>query len=117
MGQVRVLVQGVTNDFEAFTRFMQGEADFLEKSEPGTLLMEIFAGDSGNVVVHETYADADAFIEHSESLMTSDRLGRFVEVFEMKRMTFLTGIDDDRVATIAGQFGAIQVSLIAGFDR
>ena len=117
MGQVRLLVQGVTKDVDAFTRLMQGEVEKLEKSEPGTLLMEIFVGASGYVVVQETYADADAFLEHSQSVMTSDRLSEFVETFEVKRMTFLTEIDDERVATIASQFNAIQVSQVAGFDR
>lgn len=118
MGEVRVLVQGITNDYDAFSRFMQREAAFIEESEPGTLLMEIFAdASSGNAAVHEVYKDADAFIEHSESLMTGDRFAEFAQLFEVKRMTFLTEIDDQRVGTMAQQLRAIQASQVAGFAR
>lgn len=47
--------------------------------------------------------------------MEGDRLQGFIAVFELKRMTSLTKIDDERVATIAEQFNAIRVSEVAGF--
>jgi quinol monooxygenase YgiN len=118
MSEVRILVQGVTKDAEAFGAFMKSEAQELEAAEPGTLLMEVFADpESGAVVVHERYADADAFLAHSERLMQSASLQRFLELFEIKRMTFLGPIEDERVATVAAQLNAIRVSPVVGFAR
>src|SRR5687767_14286723 len=118
MSEVRILVQGVTRDAEAFGAFMKGEAEGVEASEPGTLLMEVFLdSQSGTVVVHERYADAEAFLTHSESLMQGESLQRFLDLFEIKRMTFLTPIEDERVATLAAQLNALQVSPVAGFAR
>lgn len=118
MSQVRVLSQGLTQDYVAFARLMKRETAYIEENEPGTLVMECFADDaSGRVVVHEVYADADAFIVHVESLMGGDRITELAEVFELKRLTFLTRIEDERVATIARQFGATEVAGVAGFAR
>ena len=118
INEVRILVQGVTKDAEAFGAFMKSEAEALEEAELGTLLMEVFLDPaSGAVVVHERYADADAFLTHSERLMQGDRLQRFLELFEIKRMTFLAPIEDERVATVAAQLHAIRVSPVAGFAR
>ena len=118
MSEVRILVQGMTKDAEAFGAFMKSEAVALEEDEPGTLLMEVFLdAATGAVVVHERYVDADAFLAHSERLMQGERLQRFLELFEIKRMTFLAPIDDERVATVAGQLNALRVSPIAGFGR
>lgn len=54
MGDVRVLVQGVTKDPEAFGAFMKSEAEALEEAEPGTLTMEVFVdAASGAAIVNE----------------------------------------------------------------
>lgn len=118
MSEIRVLVQGVTKDVEAFDAFMKVEAQGVEEVEPGTLLMEVFLDPaSGAVVVHERYADADAFLTHSERLMQGESLQRFLELFEIKRMTFLGPVEDQRVATVAAQLNALCVSPVAGFAR
>ena len=118
MSRVRALSQGVTKDYEAFSRLMKRETNYIEENEPGTLVMECFADETtGRVVVHEIYADADAFIAHVENLMGGDRITELAEVFELKRLTFLTRIDDERVAAIARQFGATEVVEVAGFNR
>ena len=118
MSEVRVLVQGIAKDYDAFVRFMRRETTLLEEKELGTLLMEIFADpETRQVVVHERYSDPEAFIAHSSSLMEGARLQEFLEVFDIKRMTFLAGTDDSRVATVAQQFNAILVSRVAGFAR
>ncbi|MFN2593436.1 MAG: putative quinol monooxygenase [Actinomycetota bacterium] len=118
MSEIRILVQGITKDPEAFGAFMKSETDVLEQVEPGTLEMEVFVDPtSGSVVVHERYEDADAFLKHSESLMQSDRLQTFLKLFEIKRMTFLTPIEDGRVATIAAQLGAIRTGPVSRFSR
>jgi hypothetical protein len=41
MNKVRILIQGVTKDAEAFGAFMKPEAETLEEAELGTLLMEV----------------------------------------------------------------------------
>jgi quinol monooxygenase YgiN len=118
MNEVRILVQGVTKDPEAFGAFMKSEAEALEEAEPGTLLMEVFLDPaSGVVAVHERYADADAFLTHSERLMQGESFQRFLELFEIKRMTFLAPIEDERVATVAAQLNALRLSPVAGFAR
>jgi quinol monooxygenase YgiN len=118
MNKVRILIQGVTKDAEAFGAFMKSEAETLEEAELGTLLMEVFLDPaSGAVVVHERYADADAFLTHTERLMQGDRLQRFLELFDIKRMTFLAPIEDEGVATVAAQLHAIRASPVAGFAR
>ena len=118
VNEVRILVQGVTKDAEAFGAFMKSEAEVLEEAEPGTLLMEVFLDPvSGTSVVHERYADADAFLTHSERLMQGKGFQRFLELFEIKRMTFLAPIADERVATVAAQLNALRVSPVAGFSR
>ena len=118
MSEVRILVQGVTKDAEAFGAFMDSVARELDETEPGTLLMEVFVDPgTGVVVVHERYADADAFLAHSERLMQSENLQRFLELFEIRRMTFLATIEDERVATVAAQLNAIRARPVAGFVR
>ena len=118
MSEVRILVQGTTKDADAFTTYMKNTFASLEESEPGTTLMEAFVDPSnGAAVIHERYADADAFVAHSAALMEGEGLQRFMEVFEFKRMTFLSPIDDERVGTIADQFGATKAAPIAGFAR
>ena len=118
MNEVRILVQGVTKDAEAFGAFMKSVAKALEEAELGTLLMEVFLDPaSGAVVVLERYADADAFLTHSERLMQGDQFQRFLELFEIKRMTFLAPIEDERVATVAAQLNALRASPVAGFAR
>lgn len=118
MSRVRVLSQGITTDYEAFARLMKRETAHIEEHEPGTLVMEVFADElSGRVVVHELYSDADAFMTHVEGLMDSERIVEFSEVFELERLTFLTKIDDERVATIARRFNATTVGEVAGFTR
>ena len=118
VNEVRILVQGVTKDAEAFGALMKSEAAALETTEPGIMLVEVFVDPaSGAVVVHERYADADAFLTHSERLMQGERFQRWLELFEIKRMTFLAPIEDERVATVAAQLNALQVSPVAGFAR
>jgi hypothetical protein len=118
MSEVRVLVQGIAKDYDAFVSFMRRETSLLEEIEPETLLMEIFADpETRQVVVHERYSDPDAFIAHSSSLMEGTRLQEFLAVFDFKRMTFLAGAEDERVATAAQQFNAIHLSQVAGFAR
>ena len=118
MNEVRVLVQGTTRDLAAFSAYMKREAALIEENEPGTLRMEIFGDEStGAVVVHEVYLDADAFMKHTESLMEGPRMQEFLQLFEPRRFTFLTPIDDDRVRGIAEQLNAVQASEIAGFSR
>ena len=118
MTEIRVLVQGAARDHAAVSIFMKREAALIEENEPGTLVMEVFGHESNSsVVVHEVYRDADAFMDHTESLMQGPRLQEFIEVFELKRMTFLTHIDDERIRGIAQQFDAVQASHIAGFSR
>lgn len=63
------------------------------------------------------YADADAFLTPSERLMQSESPPRFLELFEIKRMTFLSVIADERVATLATQLNASLMSPVAGFAR
>ena len=118
MSEVRILVQGTTKDADAFSAYMQSTFASIEESEPGTLMMQAFVDPStGAAVIDERYADADAFVAHSAALMEGEGLQRFMEVFEFKRMTFLSPIDDERVATIAEQFGATKAAPIAGFAR
>ena len=105
LGEVRVLVQGVAKDYDAFVRFMRRSAAEIDENEPGTLLMEIFANsDTGQALVHERYSDEDAFMAHSARLMEGANLEEFMQVFDFKRTTFLAGAEDERVATVAEQF-------------
>ena len=118
MSEVRVLSLGITNDYESFSELMKRATSFIEENEPGTLAMEVFADEaSGRVVVHERYADADAFMTHVEGLMAGGRIGELARVFELERLTFLTRIDDERVAAVARQFNASAVAEVAGFIR
>ncbi|HEY7875995.1 MAG TPA: antibiotic biosynthesis monooxygenase [Actinomycetota bacterium] len=118
MSEVRTLSVGVAKDYEAFCRFIKDQSPLLQETEPGTLLFEVFADqDSGRVVVHERYADADAFVAHVEALMDSSRLQEFTDVYELKRLTFLTKITDERVKRVAQMLGAIEVEAVVTFDR
>lgn len=118
MSEVRLLSHGVTNDYESFSEVMKRETSLIEENEPGSLAMEVFADEaSGRVVVHERYADADAFMAHVESIMAGDRFAQLAQVFELERLTFLTRIDDERVATVARQFSASMVAEVSGFTR
>jgi quinol monooxygenase YgiN len=108
----------VTNDYEEFTLLMERDSAWIRENEPGTLVMEVFADETtGRVVVHEVYSDADAFIAHVENLMGGERMAEFARVFELKRLSFLTEIDDERVAALARQFKATEVVQISGFAR
>ncbi len=117
--QVRILGQGVAKDYDAFCAFMRSQGTLLEETEPGTLLFEVFADpDSARVTIHEVYADADAFVEHTEALMgSSERLTRFMEVYELKRMTFLSDAEDERVRRAAEMMRATLMRPVVSFDR
>lgn len=116
MSEVRILVQGVAKDHDAFVAYMERVTTDIEREEPGTVLMEVFVDrETGQAVLDERYFDGDAFMAHSKRLM--DGLEEFLQVFDFKRMTFLSGTEDERVAEVARQFSANVVSQVAGFDR
>lgn len=109
---------GKVKDHAAFGAYMKRTMTSIEEHEPGTILMEVFADETSSAaVLHEVYADADAFMTHSANLMEGSRLQEFLDVFDFKRMTFLNEIDDERVLQVAQQFGAIQAAPVAGFSR
>lgn len=118
MSTVRMLSQGSTNDYEAFSDVVKRACLFVEDHEPGTRAYECFADEaSGRVVWHEMFDDADAFVAHVQNLSDSGLLEDLMRVYEIERITALTRISDPRVKEIAQQFGAVELHGVGGVVR
>lgn len=118
MSTVRLMMQGTTNDYEAFSEFAKRAATYVEEHEPGAIAYECFADENdGRVVWHEMYENADAFLTHVQNMTQTGMLDETMNLVDIERLTVLTRITDPRVREVATQFGAEQLHGLAGFTR
>lgn len=118
MSKVRILIQGPVSDYESFVDFAKRACMFVEENEPGALAYEYFADqESGRAVMHELYADADAFVNHFENLTDTGMLDELMQVLTPEQVTSLNRVTDPRVKEIAEQFGAVALHGVAGVVR
>lgn len=118
MSKVRILIQGPVTDYERFVDFAERACKFVEENEPGALAYEYFGDQEvGRAVMHELYADADAFVTHFQNLTDTGMLGELMQVLTPEKVTLLNRVNDPRVKEIAEQFGAVALHGVAGVVR
>lgn len=118
MGKVRILIQGPVSDYESFVDFAKRACVFVEENEPGALAYEYFADQEiGRAVIHELYADADAFVTHFQNLTDTGMLDELMQILTPEKVTLLSRVTDERVKEIAEQFGAVALHGVAGVVR
>lgn len=118
MSKVRIIIQGPVADYEAFTDFAKRACAFVEQNEPQALAYEYFASEEGGrAILHEMYADSDAFVTHFGNLTETGLLDELLQVFSPEQVTLLDRVTDPRVKEIAQQFGATELSGVAGVVR
>lgn len=118
MSIIRVVVRGVTSDYNAFADIARHACAFVEDNESGALAYECFASqDTGQILWHEMYADADAFLAHVDNFVTSGIMEETMRIVNMDPPTIVTRIRDPRVRETAAQFGATELGGLAGYVR
>lgn len=118
MSKVRVISQGTTNDYEAFSDVVKRMCAHVEEHEPGAEAYECFADEmSGQVLWHEMYENADAFLAHVQGLTQAGLMDELMQVYTIGRITSLVRVTDERITEVLQQFGATQLHGVGGIVR
>ncbi len=118
MGTVRFTIEGPVKDYEGFSTFAKSLCEHIEAEEPGVLAYEIFADASARrVMLHELYADEEAFLTHVAHMNDTGRLAEMLTLMDFERITILNRITDERVRRIFADFNAVELHGMAGVAR
>lgn len=115
---VRITIDGSYDDHEEFSSFAKRVCEHVRANEPGTLAYEFFVDeDSGTFVLHEIYADDDAFLAHVDDARASGRLEQMLAVCRWDRVTSLNRVHGERVREVLDKVGARRLHGLAGVAR
>ncbi|MDP8970508.1 MAG: hypothetical protein M3N52_08465 [Actinomycetota bacterium] len=118
MSKVRVISQGTTSNYEAFSELVKRMCAHVEEHEPGAEAYECFADEtSGQVLWHEMYQDADAFLAHVQGLTDGGLMDELMKVYTIDKITSLVRLTDERITGLLEQFGAVQLHGVGGLVR
>lgn len=118
MSKVRIISQGTTDNYEAFSGLVKRMCAHVEEHEPGAIAYECFADETtGRALWHEMYEDADAFLAHVQGLTDTGLMDELMHLYSIERITSLARVTDERVTDILEQFGAVQLHGVGGIVR
>lgn len=118
MSNVRIIIEGTTSDYDSFSRVAERLRAHVEAHEPGAVAYECFADETtGQVLWHERFEDADAFLNHITSMQQTGLMAEMLEVFSIQKVAALEPVVDLRVAEVLDQFGATRLHGLAGVVR
>lgn len=118
MSKVRVVIQGTATGYEAFANVAKRMRAHVEENEPGALAYECFADETtGQVLWHELYEDADAFLAHFQGMSDNGLMDEMLRTFTIEKVTSLARVTDERVSGLLEQFGGVQLHGLTGLVR
>ncbi|MDQ4073746.1 MAG: antibiotic biosynthesis monooxygenase [Thermoproteota archaeon] len=103
---------------EDFKKLIQEIARTVQETEPGTITYQFYLNnDNTKCIVHETYENSDAAINHMNGIASKTILPKIFEVAKINRFdTYGIPSEELQKILLAG-FGSEMYNLFTGFSR